>query len=89
MGQSVRDWLADFSEELLLAEGFDDAVIGVGERCGQPPLVVYDATRCIEILAERDGMSHQDAVDFFMANTMGAWVGEQTPIFMWRAPFDK
>jgi len=89
MGQAVRDWLEDFGEELLLADGFDEAVIGVGERCGQPPLVVYDAEKCIAILMQRDGMSHQDAIDFFMTNTVGAWVGEKTPIFVWRPPFGK
>ena len=32
-------------EELLLADGFDAALIGTGERCGQPTLAVYDKKR--------------------------------------------
>jgi len=30
----------------------------------------------------RDGMSWEDAVEFFDFNTVGAWVGEQTPLIM-------
>jgi hypothetical protein len=30
--------------------GFDDAVIGIAERCGRPNLVGYDTERCIDIL---------------------------------------
>ena len=33
-----------------MADGFDDAIIGIAERCGRPNLVVYDAERCIDIL---------------------------------------
>ena len=29
-------------EELLLADGFEAALIGTGERCGQPTIAVYD-----------------------------------------------
>ena len=33
-----------------MADGFDEAIIGIAERCAQSPLGVYDAERCIEIL---------------------------------------
>jgi hypothetical protein len=33
-----------------MADGFDEAIIGIAERCAQSPLVVYDAERCIDIL---------------------------------------
>ena len=33
-----------------MAEGFDEVIIGIAERCAQSPLVVYDAERCIDIL---------------------------------------
>lgn len=82
----TREWISGFNEEALLADGFEDAIIGVGERCGQPALVIYDAEKCIEILQERDGMSYDDAYEFFTFNTLGAWIGEHTPVFMWRKP---
>ena len=81
---SVRDWIAEHNPEALLADGFDDAIVGVAERCGQPDLVVYDAERCISILEERDGMDADEAVEFFSFNTLGSWVGDMTPLFLWR-----
>tara|TARA_R110002020_G_scaffold185098_1_gene382597 strand:- start:213 stop:488 length:276 start_codon:yes stop_codon:yes gene_type:complete len=75
-------WLADYNDEALTADGFDDAIMGIGERCGQPTLVAYDRTKCIQILIDRDGMDYEEAVEFFEFNTVGAWVGENTPIFI-------
>ena len=75
-------WLADYNDEALTADGFDDAIMGIGERCGQPTLVAYDRAKCIQILIDRDGMDYEEAVEFFEFNTVGAWVGENTPIFI-------
>jgi hypothetical protein len=80
----LREWIAAHNEEALLADGFEAAIIGVAERCSQPDLVVYDAEKCIDILMERDGMSYDEAAEFFHFNTLGAWVGEHTPLFLWR-----
>ena len=71
--------------ELLTASGFDDAIIGVGSRSGRPPLVVYAVERVIEILMDRDGMSNDEAIDFFTCNIEGAWFRELTPIWMYPA----
>ena len=80
----LRQWIAEFNPDALLADGFDDAVIGIAERCGQSALVVYDADACIRILEERDGMTRDDALEFFSFNTLGSWVGENTPLYVWR-----
>lgn len=80
----VREWVATHNEEALLADGFEDALIGVGRRCGQPTLAVYDVGKCVEILVDRDGMTHEEAIEFFEFNVVGAWVGEGTPMFLYR-----
>lgn len=67
---------------MILADGFDRAVIGVGVRCGQPDVVTYSADKCLEIL-QSGGMSYEDAVEYFEFNVQGAWVGETTPIWVW------
>jgi len=67
----------------LYADGFDDAILGVGYRCGNE-VIVYDYDQCIAILVDRDGMCGEDAIDFFEFNVVGAWVGETTPIFLKR-----
>lgn len=84
MTDNVRDWVAEHNPEALMADGYEDAIVGIAERCGQPTLVVYDAWKCVEILIARDGMSPEDAMDFFQFNTLGAWAGEGTPLFLWR-----
>ena len=83
----LREWIAEHNPDALLADGFDDAIIGVAERCSQPLLVVYDAERCIEILRERNPKwDREQAEDFLSYNTLGAWVGEYTPLFLWKRP---
>jgi hypothetical protein len=67
---------------MLLADGFNKAVIGTGERACQPTIVVYDFDKCVAILCERDNMSIDEAVDFMYYNVIGSWVGDETPIFM-------
>ena len=76
------EWIESFNEEALTADGFDDAIIGIGERCGQPSLVAYDRDKCIQVLMDRDGMDYEEAVEFFDFNVAGAWVGENTPMFI-------
>ena len=74
---------------MLKADGFDDAVIGIGERCGQEDIIVYDAQKCIKILVERDGIEFEEAREFFEFNTLGSWVGETTPIFVWKMSMEE
>jgi len=67
-------------EEILLADGFDEALIGTARRISGTLVAVYDRAKCIEILSRE--MSPEDAEEYFSFNTEGAWVGEQTPIFL-------
>jgi len=81
----IREQLMEIAddEELLFADGFDDAIIGVGNRCGQPPVIVYDRDKCIEILEAR-GMDLEQAEEYFAFNVAGAWIGDRTPMFVTR-----
>jgi hypothetical protein len=67
-------------EEMLLADGFDEALIGTARRLSGTLVAVYDRNKCIEILA-RD-MSPEEAEEYFEFNVEGAWMGEGTPIFI-------
>jgi hypothetical protein len=67
---------------ILLADGLDEAFIGIGWQFNTP-LAVYDRDKCIEIL-ESQGMTPEEAQEYFYYNTQGAYVGEQTPIFLER-----
>ena len=65
------------------AAGLDDAIIGFGVLCGQPPIVVYSVDRVIEILMARDVMTNDEAIEFFEFNIEGAWTGVTTPVWMY------
>jgi len=56
---------------MLLADGFEDAFIGVAVRNGAE-CAVYDRDKCIKILIERDGMTEDEALDYFEYNVIGS-----------------
>ena len=66
--------------ECLLADGYESALIGISG--GSNPVAVYDIDLCIKSLVERDKMEFEDALEYFYFNTIGAYVGEKTPIFI-------
>lgn len=66
-----------YDEEILKADGFDDAVIGIEQGSMR---LIYSVTRCIEILVE-EGMDTEDAIEHFDFNVAGSYVGEKTPIW--------
>ena len=70
-------------EVLAFADGHDDAIVGVADREGVT-VVVYDARLILDALRTRDGMDRDEAQEFFEFNIAGAWIGEQTPIFLRR-----
>jgi hypothetical protein len=74
--------IAEINPKALLCNGFDDAIIGMAERINLGPVVAYSVEKIIEILMQRDGMEYEDAWDYFSYNILGAWVGENTPIFI-------
>lgn len=78
-----RDIAAAFPE-VLFADGFDEAIMGVIARPGQEPFVVYDASKCVQLLINRDGLDEIDAEEHFHFNVSGGWVGPHTPGFLWR-----
>ena len=67
-------------EELLFADGYDDAIIGLDMGSGCK--VVYDYADCIQCLRD-EGLTEMEAYDHFHYNTLGSYIGEQTPLYIW------
>ena len=61
--------LSDFDMSLKI-DGFDDACIGTTDGLA----LVYDYDKLVEVL-EKDGISHEDAIDYVDFNIMYAFVG--------------
>lgn len=72
-------WDSD-DAELLLADGYEDAIIGIVHVHGNV-VVLYDADKCVKILMDRDGMTEEEAVEYFNYNTVQAYVGPRTPAY--------
>jgi hypothetical protein len=80
----IATMLSDENPEALLADGFEDAFVGISRRCGQPTLAVYDCQRGVELLMQREGMTTEEAEEWMEFNVVGAWAGEQSPIWLVR-----
>ena len=75
----LKDIICEYNEESMLADGVDDAIIGMVEDINKHPVVLYDKDKCIDILC-RD-MSREEAVEYFEYNVIGSYMGENTPKF--------
>ena len=88
MNQTLTETLNDLgAEDALIMDGFDDCILGILERFGiDQPIVVYDREKVIAKLIDNDGMTHEEALEFYYFNQVGAWVGEKTPAFLIKMP---
>lgn len=62
--------------EAMLADGYDNCVIG----CDYAGRAVYSIPAILRELVS-EGMSPEDAQEYFEFNIAGAYVGEMTPVF--------
>ena len=70
-------------EEFTQADGFDGALLGTFyDKIGGEYRLVYSRQQCINILVERDEMTHEEANEYFDFNVEGAYIGGKTPIWV-------
>jgi len=81
----TKEEISEVNEEALFADGLDDAIIGYGERINLGPVAAYDVEKIIQILIKRDGMEESEAYEFFEFNIKGAWMGEFTPVYIYKS----
>ena len=69
--------------EAIIFPDLEDALIGYGQqntgREGTKYYAIYSYEKIIKIFMERDGMTYDDAVDYFSFNTAGVG-GENFPV---------
>jgi hypothetical protein len=71
---------------MLKADGFDEAIIGqacIWRNQGMHNVLVYDAEKMRSILMKRDGMEADEAREFIEFNVEGAYVGDETFVYVW------
>jgi len=72
----------EFAEGAIILDGLDDAIIGIVEEFGNGPRILYGRDKILTILCNRDGMSIEEAEEFFCYNIIGLYAGEQNPVFL-------
>ena len=73
-------------ESALIMDGYDDCAIGVLERFGMEPIVLYDKEKVINKLVENGCDDHEGANEFYEFNQLGGWHGDLTPGFLIKLP---
>ena len=79
--KDIKDLYGDDEPDILFADGYDKAIAGVvwdGERTR----VVYATEDILKILMDRDGMTYDEASEFFDFNVAGAHMGVYTPLYL-------
>jgi hypothetical protein len=73
----------DNDDAIMLMDGFDDCVIGYVQQFNNC-MACYDYEKVIAKLVS-DGMTEDEAVEFWSSNQVGAYVGKGTPAFFFKA----
>ena len=61
----------------LYLHGLDDAIAGASD-CGK---LIYDYKKIVSIY-EKEGMTQEEAIEYFEFNIRGSYVGEHSPVFL-------
>ena len=77
--EELKSSIAEANELAMLVDGHDNALIG----WSTDGKAIYRVSDIVETLIERDEMSHEEAMEYFDFNILGAYVGEYTPIYMY------
>ena len=78
---ALKEAITEANPNALFCDGHDEDLIGMCTRFGMEPVAAYDYDKFIARLM-RQGMSREAAVEWFEFNTLGAWAGEGTPVFI-------
>ena len=81
--QMVDEYFHNNDQEVMFMDGLDEAIIGIAQQFTNDALVAYSLTKILEVLMSgEDGMSHEEAMEYFSFNIQGSWMGEGTPIIV-------
>lgn len=79
--QRLAEFLALIDDDIMLADGCEDAFIGVANTLNGF-VAVYSTDRLIGKYMKEDMMDFDTAEEYVQFNIIGSYVGEKTPIFI-------
>lgn len=65
----------------LKVDGFDDCFVGIGQGFGLEDRLIYDKNKMLEKM-QKDGMTEEEALDYFEFNIQGCYLADNMPIFL-------
>jgi len=72
----------------IFYDGCDEAYLGLAERCSKEPITVYGYDELVECFIKQ-GMTEEEAVEWVGFNIAGGWLGEATPLILYRVPIEE
>ncbi|BAN59681.1 hypothetical protein N374_gp012 [Bacillus phage phiNIT1] len=90
--KEMKEYISEGNETMLFVDGFDEALLGlvnIAGPSGSYEAALYDKDLCINILMRRDGMTEEEAVEYFEYNIANAYVGRGTPAFARIVPIEE
>ena len=79
--EQIENYCQEFEATVKFMDGYDDCIVGLVERFGQEPIVCYDFEKVIQKLISQ-GMTDEEAHEWYDYNQLGTWVGKETPCFL-------
>jgi hypothetical protein len=71
----------EYAEGAVILSDLDNAIIGIVEDFNGRR-ILYSKEKILNILMVRDGMSMDEAEEFYDYNILGLYAGEQNPVFL-------
>lgn len=81
MRSIIQTYLDENNPKAIKFDGLDAAIVGVGNQYTKSPLLIYSARAIVECYMKQ-GMTYDEAVDFYGHNCECLWAGEHTPIII-------
>lgn len=79
--QRVLDQLSDLNPDAVLFENMNSALVGVGYISDADPVAVYSKARIYSKLLG-DGLSDEDAEEYYRGKFVAVRAGNQTPVIL-------
>jgi len=81
------EWITTNTDEgCIILDGCDNAIVGIAERNGLSPTLVYDYDKLVNVFIDQ-GMDYDEAIDWIETNVLNIVAGDTTPIILTRCPW--
>lgn len=71
----------EYAEGAIILSDLDNAIIGIVEDFNGRR-ILYSKTKILNILMVRDGMTMDEAEEYYDYNILGLYAGDQNPVFL-------